>query len=149
MSFPSPTFVKWITKQLADLTEAGIISRFELIHKIESEHAERLDIWRNDADSGHAPQELAQEIQDSAERDAQSRTSGQPQRYVVYAYRGAEAMHESDYSPWEGRQVDAWPAMTILRGKVVVEDDRWVGDARGGEWIARSIPDEIRAGAAL
>ena len=61
----------------------------------------------------------------------------------------AEAMHESDYSPWEGRQVDAWPAMTILRGKVVVEDDRWVGDARGGEWIARSIPDEIRAGAAL
>jgi len=61
----------------------------------------------------------------------------------------AEAMHESDYSPWEGRQVDAWPAMTILRGKIVVEDDRWVGDARGGEWIARRIPDEIRAGAAL
>ena len=65
MSFPSPTFVKWLTKHLADLTEAGIITRFELIHKIESEHAERLDIWRNDADSGHAPQELAQEIQDA------------------------------------------------------------------------------------
>ena len=61
----------------------------------------------------------------------------------------AEAMHESDYSPWEGRQVDAWPAMTILRGKIVVEGDRWVGDERGGEWISRSIPDEIRAGAAL
>jgi len=97
MSFPSPTFVKWLTKHLADLTEAGIITRFELIHKIESEHAERLDIWRNDADSGHAPQELAQEIQDAAERDAQSRTSGQPQRYVVYAYRGTEAMHESQH----------------------------------------------------
>ena len=98
MSFPSPTFVKWLTKHLADLTEAGIITRFELIHKIESEHAERLDIWRNDADSGHAPQELAQEIQDAAERDAQSRTSGQPQRYVVYAYRGTEAMHESQHA---------------------------------------------------
>ncbi len=98
MSFPSPTFVKWLTKHLADLTEAGIITRFEIIHKIESEHAERLDIWRNDADSGHAPQELAQEIQDAAERDAQSRTSGQPQRYVVYAYRGTEAMHESQHA---------------------------------------------------
>lgn len=98
MSFPSPTFVKWLTKHLADLTEAGIITRFELIHKIESEHAERLDIWRNDADSGHAPQELAQEIQDAAERDAQSRTSGQPQRYVVYAYRGTEEMHESQHA---------------------------------------------------
>jgi len=98
MSFPSPTFVKWLTKHLADLTEAGIITRFELIHKIESEHAERLDIWRNDADSGHAPQELAQEIQDAAERDAQSRTSGQPQRYVVYAYRGTEPMHESQHA---------------------------------------------------
>jgi len=103
VSFPSPTFVKWLTKHLADLTEAGIITRFELIHKIESEHAERLDIWRNDADSGHAPQELAQEIQDAAERDAQSRTSGQPQRYVVYAYRGTEAMHESQHAfPGEG-----------------------------------------------
>jgi len=98
MSFPSATFVKWLTKQLADITEAGTITRFELIHKIESEHAERLDIWRNDSDSGHAPQELAQEIQDSAERDAQSRTSGQPQRYVVYAYRGTEEMHESQHA---------------------------------------------------
>jgi len=98
MSFPSPTFVKWLTKHLADLTEAGTITRFELIHKIESEHAERLDIWRNDADSGHVPEELAQEIQESAERDAQSRTSGQPQRYVVYAYRGNEEMHESQHA---------------------------------------------------
>jgi len=98
VSFPSPTFVKWLTKHLADLTEAGIITRFELIHKIESEHAERLDIWRNDADSGHAPQDLAQEVQDAAERDAQSRTSGQPQRYVVYAYRGTEEMHESQHA---------------------------------------------------
>ena len=31
----------------------------------------------------------------------------------------AASMHEADYSPWEGRQVDAWPAMTILRGKIV------------------------------
>lgn len=61
----------------------------------------------------------------------------------------AEALHESDYTPWEGREVDAWPCMTILRGKVVVENERWVGDERGGQWLPRRIPEEIRAGAAL
>lgn len=61
----------------------------------------------------------------------------------------AEALHESDYTPWEGRQVDAWPCMTILRGKVVVENERWIGDERGGQWLPRRIPDEIRAGATL
>jgi dihydropyrimidinase len=62
----------------------------------------------------------------------------------------AEALHESDYTPWEGRAVDAWPCMTVLRGEVVVEDERWVGrDARGGQWLPRAVPEEIRAGAAL
>ena len=62
----------------------------------------------------------------------------------------AEALHEADYSPWEGRAVDAWPSMTILRGRVVVEDERWVGgDGRGGQWLSRRVPEEIRAGAAL
>ena len=58
-------------------------------------------------------------------------------------------LHEPDYTPWEGQEVDAWPAMTILRGKVVVEDDQFLGDMADGQWIHRSIPDEIRAGAAL
>ena len=33
-----------------------------------------------------------------------------------------EDLHETDYSPWEGHAVTAWPVMTILRGKVVFED---------------------------
>jgi dihydropyrimidinase len=61
----------------------------------------------------------------------------------------AEALHESDYTPWEGRQVDAWPCMTILRGQVVVENERWVGADKGGQWLPRRVPEEIRAGAAL
>jgi len=56
----------------------------------------------------------------------------------------AEAMHEADYSPWEGREVNAWPSLTILRGKVVVENGQFVGDARGGEWIPRKVAEEIR-----
>jgi dihydropyrimidinase len=61
----------------------------------------------------------------------------------------AEALHESDYTPWEGRAVDAWPAMTILRGKIMVEGDTWLGNMQDGQWIHRTIPQEIRAGAAL
>jgi dihydropyrimidinase len=60
----------------------------------------------------------------------------------------AEALHEADYSPWEGREVNAWPCMTVLRGKVVVENERFVGEERGGEWLPRRVPEEIRAGAA-
>ena len=61
----------------------------------------------------------------------------------------AELLHEADYTPWEGRQVDAWPAMTILRGQVVVEGDTWLGNPNGGAWQHRTIPAEIRAGACL
>ncbi len=61
----------------------------------------------------------------------------------------AELLHESDYTPWEGRQVDAWPCMTILRGKVVVENEQFCGDERGGSWQHRRIADEILAGASL
>ena len=31
-----------------------------------------------------------------------------------------EKLHESDYTPWEGYEVAAWPAVTVLLGKVVV-----------------------------
>jgi dihydropyrimidinase len=59
----------------------------------------------------------------------------------------AEALHETDYTPWEGREVHAWPCMTILRGKVVVEGDRFLGGTTpGGEWLPRRIPTEVLEG---
>src|SRR2546428_10027533 len=33
-----------------------------------------------------------------------------------------EDFHVSDYSPWEGWEVAGWPGLTILRGKVIVEN---------------------------
>ena len=39
-----------------------------------------------------------------------------------------EELHETDYTPWEGHEVSAWPSMTILRGKIVVEDGNFSGD---------------------
>jgi dihydropyrimidinase len=62
-------------------------------------------------------------------------------RHVV---RAAE-MHEADYSPWEGRDLAAWPSMTMLRGKIVVEGGRLVGDPKDGQFLPRKVPEEIRS----
>ncbi|MBI4192568.1 MAG: amidohydrolase family protein [Betaproteobacteria bacterium] len=56
-----------------------------------------------------------------------------------------EMLHETDYSPWEGQEVHAWPSMTILRGKVKVEDGRFLSDPKDGQYLYRKIPDEIRS----
>ena len=60
-----------------------------------------------------------------------------------------EMLHETDYSPWEGHEVHAWPSMTILRGKVRVENGRFLGDPKDGQYLYRRISDEIRLSAAL
>jgi dihydropyrimidinase len=60
-----------------------------------------------------------------------------------------EMLHESDYSPWEGHEVHAWPSLTVLRGKVVVEDGEFRGELRDGQYLYRRISDEIRSGAML
>ena len=37
----------------------------------------------------------------------------------------ASELHETDYTPWEGHDIFAWPVMTLLRGKVMVENGRY------------------------
>jgi dihydropyrimidinase len=54
-------------------------------------------------------------------------------------------LHESDYTPWEGRTVDAWPSITILRGKVMVENGKFTGDLKDGQFIPRKVADDIRS----
>jgi dihydropyrimidinase len=60
-----------------------------------------------------------------------------------------EMLHESDYTPWEGHEVHAWPSLTVLRGKVVVENGQLLGDLADGRYLFRRISDEIRSGAML
>ena len=60
-----------------------------------------------------------------------------------------EMLHESDYTPWEGHEVHAWPALTVLRGKIVVENGKLLGDLKDGQYLYRKISDEIRSGAML
>ena len=61
-------------------------------------------------------------------------------RHVV---RAAE-MHEADYSPWEGRDLAAWPSLTMLRGKIVVEAGALKGALTDGKFLSRKVPDDIR-----
>ena len=58
-------------------------------------------------------------------------------------------LHESDYSPWEGHEMLAWPTTTVLRGKVVVDGGQYFGDVKDGQFLPRKISEEIRSGAML
>jgi dihydropyrimidinase len=60
-----------------------------------------------------------------------------------------EDLHETDYSPWEGHDIFAWPSMTIMRGKVAVEDGKFLASNADGKYLKRVIPAEIRGGPAL
>jgi dihydropyrimidinase len=55
----------------------------------------------------------------------------------------ASEMHEADYSPWEGRKMDAWPSLTVLRGKVVVENGVYKGSLSDGKWQHRKVADAM------
>jgi dihydropyrimidinase len=57
----------------------------------------------------------------------------------------AADLHETDYTPWEGHVVTAWPAVTILHGTVVVENGAFSGDLRHGRFLKRKVADEIRS----
>ena len=60
-----------------------------------------------------------------------------------------EDLHESDYSPWEGHEITAWPVMTLLRGKIMVENGEFMGDPKDGKYLKRAIPKSITTGPEL
>ena len=53
-------------------------------------------------------------------------------------------MREADYSLWEDRDLAAWPSMTILRRKGVVDGGTFSGDLKAGQFLPRKVPQEIR-----
>jgi dihydropyrimidinase len=50
-----------------------------------------------------------------------------------------EDFHVSDYSPWEGWAVSGWPVMTLLRGKLIAERGKLLGDPSDGRLLTRRI----------
>jgi dihydropyrimidinase len=52
--------------------------------------------------------------------------------------------HETDYTPWEGHVVTAWPTVTIKGGAVVVEDGAFHGELKRGKFLKRRVSDDSR-----
>jgi dihydropyrimidinase len=61
----------------------------------------------------------------------------------------AADLHETDYSPWEGHDIFAWPVTTILRGKVMVENGQYFAKPGDGRYLRRKIRAETLSGPAL
>src|SRR5947207_1926051 len=51
----------------------------------------------------------------------------------------AADLHETDYTPWEGHDIFAWPVVTLLRGKVMVENGRCLAASDDGRYLKRKI----------
>ena len=50
---------------------------------------------------------------------------------------------DTDYSIWEGWDLEGYPVTTLLRGKVIVEDGELKGGPDDGEFLERKIADDI------
>ena len=61
----------------------------------------------------------------------------------------AADLHETDYTPWEGHDIFAWPIVTLLRGKVVVENGEYFASPKDGQHLKRKISTEVLNGSAL
>jgi dihydropyrimidinase len=58
--------------------------------------------------------------------------------------------HVTDYSPWEGWEVSGWPVFTMLRGHVIAQDGKLLGDLGYGRPVAgRKIDGAILGKPAL
>lgn len=49
--------------------------------------------------------------------------------------------HSVDYTPYQGIEVTAWPAITLSRGQLVWNDNEYCGHAGLGQFLACSRPD--------
>jgi dihydropyrimidinase len=61
----------------------------------------------------------------------------------------AADLHETDYTPWEGHDIFAWPVATLSRGKIMVENGQYFGSPNDGRYLKRKIPADILKGVAL
>lgn len=58
--------------------------------------------------------------------------------------RNADLHHAVDYTPYEGRELKAWPATTLLRGQVVWDGQHFLGKAGQGRFLRCERPATAR-----
>jgi dihydropyrimidinase len=55
-------------------------------------------------------------------------------------YLAPDTLHEAaGWSPYEGIEVCGWPRTVLLRGKVIVEDEQYIGTQNDGQFVARRL----------
>jgi dihydropyrimidinase len=52
-------------------------------------------------------------------------------------------LHLRDYSPWEGWEVEGWPTTVMLRGKLMVDQGKLLGQPTDGQLIPRKIDPAV------
>ena len=62
-----------------------------------------------------------------------------PQRKLTYGV--AHAHHRTDYNLFEGWELQGFPAKVFLRGRLIVEGERWLGEAGMGQFVHRRPVD--------
>jgi len=65
-----------------------------------------------------------------------------PEASFVYS---ADTIHMNiDYTPYDGIEIGGRPAVVLSRGKVVVENDQYVGRSGDGRYIKRGPSQMLR-----
>ena len=59
-----------------------------------------------------------------------------PEKKVRYGVE--KAKHRTDYNLYEGMELTGFPEKVFLRGKLIVDGERWLGERGGGRFIKRS-----------
>ena len=44
---------------------------------------------------------------------------------------------------WEGYEAVGWPVVTVMHGKVVVENGEFHGELSDGHWIKRKVSGDV------
>ena len=52
-------------------------------------------------------------------------------------------LHVRDYSPWDGWEVEGWPTTVMLRGKLMVDQGKLLGQPSDGRLIPRKIDPAV------
>jgi dihydropyrimidinase len=60
-----------------------------------------------------------------------------------YPYGVRVAQHRTDYNLYEGWELTARPEKVFLRGRLIVDDERWLGKPGQGRFLKRSAGAEI------
>jgi len=62
-----------------------------------------------------------------------------------HSLNAADLHMGTDLSVYEGMEVTGWPTVTILRGKVIVENEKFVGTRGEGQFIKTKLDKTVMA----